>query len=372
MAADVSQDGDHRRPPGERQIHRISSFRLRHRFFQRGRSRGGANGSYRGIPRPLRLQVNRLVEAFIADHIERRVSCAFETTLRSGITFEQAAAARAAGFVVERRYLVLQTFEMHVERIKMRADRGGHSASNSVLRGIYESSIANLGRAIREMDFTGRAEPREQGTKGQEPRRACEDRSLGGGDVAIMAAIKKMPAFRYLLPMLELAAYLAAWLERPRPISNSVGFDPFDPLPDRIARIASGPADSLAVILQDALRNQDPRFLDWSAAILGATRWYAIGYWIDCELGALPKPTPRRWLLWTASSLLALFALAVAGEWLYLVAYQRVYLERKLLSHLPEMLSHAGQSRAPVVHHDTCERSGEEGWPCEGRAEPTL
>jgi len=35
--------------------------------------------------------VNRLFEVFEADHLERRVSCAFETTLRSGITFEQAA-----------------------------------------------------------------------------------------------------------------------------------------------------------------------------------------------------------------------------------------------------------------------------------------
>ena len=254
----------------------------------------------------------------------------------------------------------------------MRADRGGHSASNSVLR-VASTSRASLTLAV---PFAKWISPdalslENKVRKVKNPDRACEDRSLGGGDVAIMAAIKKMPAFRYLLPMLELAAVFTR-CERPRPISNSVGFDPFDPLPDRIARIASGPADSLAVILQDALRNQDPRFLDWSAAILGATLWYAIGYWIDCELGALPKPTPRRWLLWTASSLLALFALAVAGEWLYLVAYQRVYLERQLLSHLPEMLSHAGQSRAPVVHHDTCERSGEEGWPCEGRAEPTL
>jgi len=123
-------------------------------FFNAGdRAAALNNGSYRGIPRTIRGQVNRLFEAFVADHIERRVSCAFETTLRSGITFEQAAVARAAGFVVEMRYLALQTFEMHVERIKMRADRGGHSASDSVLRGIYESSVANLGLAIREMDF---------------------------------------------------------------------------------------------------------------------------------------------------------------------------------------------------------------------------
>jgi predicted ABC-type ATPase len=110
-------------------------------------------GSYLGIRGAIREEVNRLFEAFVADHIERRVSCAFETTLRSGITFEQAAAARTAGFVVEMRYLALQTFEMTLERIQMRADLGGHSAPESILRRIYESSIANLGRAIREMDF---------------------------------------------------------------------------------------------------------------------------------------------------------------------------------------------------------------------------
>ena len=42
---------------------------------------------------------------------------------------------------------------MHLERIKMRADRRGHSAPESVLKGIYGSSIDNLPRAIREMDF---------------------------------------------------------------------------------------------------------------------------------------------------------------------------------------------------------------------------
>ena len=35
----------------------------------------------------------------------------------------------------------------------MRADAGGHSAPKSLLKVIYESSISNLPRAIREMDF---------------------------------------------------------------------------------------------------------------------------------------------------------------------------------------------------------------------------
>jgi predicted ABC-type ATPase len=55
--------------------------------------------------------------------------------------------------VIEMRYVALRDFSMHVERVKMRADAGGHSAPESVLRIIYAASIRNLARAIREMDF---------------------------------------------------------------------------------------------------------------------------------------------------------------------------------------------------------------------------
>jgi predicted ABC-type ATPase len=110
-------------------------------------------GSYVDIPHGIRDEVNILFESFVLDHIERRASCAFETTLRSGITFDQAALARRVGFTTEMRYVGLWDFSMHLERVKMRADAGGHSAPESVLRAIYESSIRNLPRAIHEMDF---------------------------------------------------------------------------------------------------------------------------------------------------------------------------------------------------------------------------
>jgi predicted ABC-type ATPase len=42
---------------------------------------------------------------------------------------------------------------MHLERAKMRVDRGGHSAPESELRRVYDASINNLPRAIREIDF---------------------------------------------------------------------------------------------------------------------------------------------------------------------------------------------------------------------------
>ena len=92
------------------------------------------DGSYLNIPRNVRSHVNTLFESFVLDHISRRSSCAFETTLRSGITFDQTAWACEAGFVIEMRYVALRDFSMHVERVKMRADAGGHSAPESVLR----------------------------------------------------------------------------------------------------------------------------------------------------------------------------------------------------------------------------------------------
>jgi predicted ABC-type ATPase len=110
-------------------------------------------GSYLSIARAVRIHVNRLFEGFVLEHIERRVSFALETTLRSEITSNQADLTRGLGFVVEMRYVALHTFGLHLQRVKMRADQGGHSAPEAVLREIYESSMSNLARAIREMDF---------------------------------------------------------------------------------------------------------------------------------------------------------------------------------------------------------------------------
>jgi hypothetical protein len=47
------------------------------------------HGSYLNITPAIRDEVNILFESFQQDHIERRASCAFETTLRSGITCDR-------------------------------------------------------------------------------------------------------------------------------------------------------------------------------------------------------------------------------------------------------------------------------------------
>jgi predicted ABC-type ATPase len=41
---------------------------------------------------------------------------------------------------------------MHLERVKIRADAGGHSASEATLRRIYNASLPNLAQAGAEMD----------------------------------------------------------------------------------------------------------------------------------------------------------------------------------------------------------------------------
>lgn len=140
-------------PPGsgKSSIFPVSGFGVAY-FNADDRAAELNGGSYLGIPKHIRAVVNREFEAFILGCIEQRTSFAVETTLRSAVTFEQAALAKAAGFTVEMRYLALHNFAMHVERVKARADAGGHSASETTLRRIHTASLANLGRAIAEMD----------------------------------------------------------------------------------------------------------------------------------------------------------------------------------------------------------------------------
>lgn len=140
-------------PPGSGKstLFPVSSFGFAH-FNADDRAAARNRGSYVGIPERIRQAVNREFEAFVLDCIERRTSFAVETTLRSSVTLDQAALARTVGFATEMRYLALRNFALHVERVKARADNGGHSASEATLLQTYKSSLSNLPRAVVEMD----------------------------------------------------------------------------------------------------------------------------------------------------------------------------------------------------------------------------
>jgi len=141
-------------PPGsgKSSLYPLSTFGVPY-FNADDRAAELNGGLYAGISREIRQAVNREFEAFVLGSIERRVSFAFETTLRSEVTFDQAQLAKRAGFVVEMRYLALRDFGMHLDRVKARADAGGHSASGTTLRRIYDASLMNLRRAVQELDF---------------------------------------------------------------------------------------------------------------------------------------------------------------------------------------------------------------------------
>lgn len=109
-------------------------------------------GSHRRIPVSLRTQVNAELERLVSEHIQVGRSFAFETTLRSPVFFSQANTARDSGFSVHMVYLNLLNVDLNIERVRLRAEKGGHSAPPNLIREIYEASLKNLPRAIRETD----------------------------------------------------------------------------------------------------------------------------------------------------------------------------------------------------------------------------
>lgn len=102
------------------------------------------HGGYATIPRPLREQAQRECEAFVLAQIERRASFAVESTLRSRVPLDQAAAARAAGFTTSLIYACTQDVDENIQRVARRGRLGGHAAPVEEIRDIYAQSLANL------------------------------------------------------------------------------------------------------------------------------------------------------------------------------------------------------------------------------------
>ena len=100
----------------------------------------------------IRAQVNRELEQFIVHHIDKRESFAYETTLRTKITYDQAQRAKANGFAAVMRYVALNSVEESIRRVRLRSEKGGHSAPPERIREIYSASLNNLPQALRDFD----------------------------------------------------------------------------------------------------------------------------------------------------------------------------------------------------------------------------
>jgi len=136
-------------PPGSGKstVFPVSSF-CEECFNADDRAAALNGGSYRGISREIRKLVNTEFEEWIARHIAEGASFAIETTLRSPITFRQARLARERGFLTTMHFVSSGSVNESLRRILRRSYRGGHSASERLVRAIYESSLRNLAIAL--------------------------------------------------------------------------------------------------------------------------------------------------------------------------------------------------------------------------------
>lgn len=139
------------------------------------------------------------------DHIERDVSCAFETMLRSSVTFEQTALAKRAGFSVEMRYLRRQYInacvytqtgttmqerstnsQERLERVQVMLHPADREFLDQLTGGIHERTGVHVSRS--EIIRAGLAVLRELHRSGPIPLTGCES----GSDLAVagMACIR--------------------------------------------------------------------------------------------------------------------------------------------------------------------------------------
>jgi predicted ABC-type ATPase len=136
-------------PPGSGKSSRIpiTSFGVES-FNADNRAAELNSGSFRKISNDIRARVNIEFQQWIVDHIEARRSFALETTLRSPSTFEQSRAARKHGFWTSMHYVAPGSVQESIRRIMERSYRGGHSASERLVREIYSKSMRNLLTAL--------------------------------------------------------------------------------------------------------------------------------------------------------------------------------------------------------------------------------
>jgi predicted ABC-type ATPase len=151
------------------------------------------SGSFRKISNEIRAQVNVEFQRWILDHITARKSFALETTLRSPITFEQSRLAREHGFWTSMDYVTAGSVEESILRIIERSYRGGHSASERLVREIYKRSTKNLFTAL---DF---------GESGIEVVRVYDNSEVGGH-------VRQLLSFRRGRPR-SVGSELPVWLE---------------------------------------------------------------------------------------------------------------------------------------------------------------
>jgi predicted ABC-type ATPase len=100
-------------------------------------------------PETASLQAGKLVIARLGQLIAERRSFVHETTLSSHQSLRVMERAREAGYQVGLIFVVLESVELNVLRVRERVRMGGHSIPENDIRRRYGRALANLSEAIR-------------------------------------------------------------------------------------------------------------------------------------------------------------------------------------------------------------------------------
>jgi predicted ABC-type ATPase len=181
-------------PPGSGKSSRfpVASFKV-DCFNADDRAAELNQGSFQKIPGEIRALVNLEFQEWILSHIRTRTSFAIETTLRSSITIEQTRLARERGFWTALNYVSAGNVEECIRRIMERAYRGGHSASERLVREIYKKSTENL---LLTLDYPD---------SGIEVVRIYDNSAVGGPVRHLLSLHRGEPQ--------SIASEIPAWLE---------------------------------------------------------------------------------------------------------------------------------------------------------------
>ena len=102
-------------------------------------------------PEQAAIQAGRLMLAAIAQHVERRESFAFETTLSGRAYARQIPHWRHAGYRVELFFLSLPHADIAVQRVAERVRQGGHHIPEATIRRRFIAGLELLNTVYRPL-----------------------------------------------------------------------------------------------------------------------------------------------------------------------------------------------------------------------------
>lgn len=96
-------------------------------------------------------RAGRVMLAEITEHVRRRESFAFETTLAGRAYARLIPRWRAAGYSVHLIFLKLDSVELAVERVAVRVAQGGHNVPEPVIRRRFAQGWRNFNEVYRRL-----------------------------------------------------------------------------------------------------------------------------------------------------------------------------------------------------------------------------